>query len=351
MGNQEIKTKVQCLYKLHLHNNYRHKHHVRFVKKCEELRQRLRLHPDSEVERLAHEIAEHCQAISIDSELTLDAVTKELAASNKEIIPILPPIVDSSAAYAEKRYSAWACEKSIHDDPISTSLELTPSKEQEDSPSIALGAAGRTRAASYSTDTDDAVFSDQKAPDNPVEDKKSGRMGLTKLIGSLRLGVASAFPSPNLDGRGEPALDCSRTDTEESPRLEAVENEEAETSADDKSEDIAHAESVVSGTSEASKAVTAVINTEEHLTVDIDAFINFIHVLDNSSEDKLVAAINVPILRLMQVLVDLSFKKHEHLYQNLQHVALHFFSVLSLLPTLNKVYGAFIRAEATKEAT
>jgi len=351
MGNQEIKTNVQCLFKLHSHSNYRDKHHVRIVKKCEELRQRLRLHPDSEVERLAHEIAEHCQAISIDSEITLDAVTEELAASNKEIIPILPPIVDSSAAYAEKRYSAWACEKSIHDDPISTSLELTPSKEQEDSPSIALGAAGRTRAASYSTDTDDAVSSDQKAPDNPVEDKKSGRMGLSKLIGSLSLGVASAFPAPNLDGRGEPALDCSRADTEESPRLEAVENEEAETSADDKSEDIAHAESVVSGTSEASKAVTAVINNEEHLTVDIDAFINFIHVLDNSSEDKLVAAINVPILRLMQVLVDLSFKKHEHLYQNLQHVALHFFSVLSLLPTLNKVYGAFIRAEATKEAT
>ena len=214
-------------------------------------------------------------------------------------------------------------------------------------------------AASHSTDTDDAVSSYQNAPDNPVEDKKSGRMGLTKLIGSLRLGVASAFPAPNLDGRGEPALDCSRADTEESPRLEAGENEEAETSADDKSEDIAHAESVVSGTSEAPllprgreiKAVTAVINTEEHLTVDTDAFINFIHVLANASEDKLVAAINVPILRLMQVLVDLSFKKHEHLYQNLQYVALHFFSVLSLLPTLNKVYGAFIRAEATKEAT
>jgi len=353
MGNQEIETKVQCFFKLHSHSNYREKHYVRFVKKYEKLRQSLRLQSYAEVERLAHELAEHCLAISIDSQATVNAVTKELTASNKEIIPILPPIVDSSAAYAEEMYSAWACEMSIHDDPISTSLELTPNKKQEYSPSIALG------AAIHSTDTDDAVSSDQNAPDNPVEDKKSGRMGLTKLIGSLKLGVASAFPAPNLDGRGEPALDCSRTDTEESPRLEAVENEEAETSADEKSEDIAHAESVVSGTSEAPllprgreiKAVTAVINTEEHLTVDIDAFINFIHVLDNSSEDKLVAATNVPILRLMQVLVDLSFKKHEHLYQNLQHVALHFFCVLSLLPSLNKVYGAFIRSEATKEAT
>mmetsp|Transcript_2628 Transcript_2628/g.4785 ORF Transcript_2628/g.4785 Transcript_2628/m.4785 type:complete len:733 (-) Transcript_2628:197-2395(-) len=352
MGNQEIETKVQCFFKLHSHSNYKEKHYVRFVKKYEKLRQSLRLQSYSEVERLAHELAEHCLAISIDSQATVNAVTKELTASNKEIIPILPPIVDSSAAYAEEMYSAWACEMSIHDDPISTSLELTPSKEQEDSPSIALG------AASHSTDTDDAVSSDQNAPDNPVEDKKSGRMGLTKLIGSLRLGVASAFPAPNLDGRGEPALDCSRTDTEESPRLEAVENEEAETSADDKSEDIAHAESVVSGTSEdflprgrEVKPATAVINTDELSTVDTDAFINLIHVLDISSEDKLVAATNVPILRLMQVLVYLSFKKHEHLYQNLQHVALHFFSVLSLLPSLNKVYGAFIRSEATKEAT
>eukprot|EP00984_Skeletonema_dohrnii_P021958 scaffold11073_cov70-Skeletonema_dohrnii-CCMP3373.AAC.1 len=53
----------------------------------------------------------------------------------------------------------------------------------------------------------------------------------------------------------------------------------------------------------------------------------------------------------MQILVDLSFKKQEDLYQNLQHVAFHFFSVLGLLPRLNKVFGAFIRAKATKEAT
>eukprot|EP00984_Skeletonema_dohrnii_P007192 scaffold2595_cov107-Skeletonema_dohrnii-CCMP3373.AAC.4 len=359
MGNQEIETKVQCLFKLHSHDNYRKKHYVRFVKKYEKLRQSLRFQSYAEAERLAHELAEHCLAISLDSQITVNTVTKVLTASNKEIIPILPPIVDSSAADAEEIYSAWACEKSINDDPVSTSLELTPNKNQEDSPSIALGAAVRTRAASYSTDTDDAVTSDQDAPNNPVEGEKSGRMGLTKLIGSLRLGVASAFPASNLDGRGECALDCSRTDTEESPRLETVENEEAERSAGDKSEDIAHAESVVSGTSEDSllprgreiKAATAVINTEEQLTVDTNAFINFIHVLDNSSEDKLVAATNVPILRLMQVLVELSFKKHEHLYQNLQHVALHFFSVLSLLPSLNKVYGAFVRAEATKEAT
>eukprot|EP00984_Skeletonema_dohrnii_P007196 scaffold2596_cov126-Skeletonema_dohrnii-CCMP3373.AAC.4 len=357
MGNQEIQTKVDCLHCLHSYNSYREKHHDRFVKKYEELRQRLTtLQPDSEVERLAHEMAEHFHEISMKSGSTCNFVSKNLSVLNKEIIPI-PPIVDLSAADAEEIYSDWACERSIHDDPISSSSELTPSKEQEESPSIALELAERTRAANYSAD--EAVSDDQKALDNYVEDKKSGRMGLTKLIGSLRLGVASAFPAPNLDGRGESALDCSKTDTEESSRLEVVENKEDKTSADDKSEDIAHAESVVSGTSEDSlprggnvtTAAAEVINTDEHLKVDTDAFVNLIHVLDNSSEDKLVAATNVPILRLMQVLVDLSFKKHEHLYQNLQHVALHFFSVLSLLPTLNKVYGAFIRAEATKEAT
>jgi len=107
MGNQEIQTKVDCLFHLHSHDNYRKKHHDEFVKKCEELRQRLILQPDLEVERLAHELAEHFHEISIDSQVTVNAVTKELIASNKEIIPI-PPIVDLTAANAEKRYSAWA---------------------------------------------------------------------------------------------------------------------------------------------------------------------------------------------------------------------------------------------------
>eukprot|EP00985_Skeletonema_marinoi_P025446 scaffold18742_cov70-Skeletonema_marinoi.AAC.3 len=94
----------------------------------------------------------------------------------------------------------------------------------------------------------------------------------------------------------------------------------------------------------------ALKNTKERFTIDTDAFVGLIHVIDNS-EDKLVAATNLPIIRLMQILVDLSFKKHEDLHQNLQHVAFHFFSVLGLLPRLNKVFGAFIRAKATKEAT
>jgi hypothetical protein len=84
MDNQEIQTKVDGLFHLHSHN--REKHHDRFVKKYEELRQSLRLHPDPEVERLAHEMAEHFRAISIDSDSTCNFVSKNLSLLNEEII-------------------------------------------------------------------------------------------------------------------------------------------------------------------------------------------------------------------------------------------------------------------------
>eukprot|EP00984_Skeletonema_dohrnii_P007193 scaffold2596_cov126-Skeletonema_dohrnii-CCMP3373.AAC.1 len=86
MDNQEMKiqTKVDGLFHLHSHN--REKHHDRFVKKYEELRQKATLHPDPEVGRLAHEMAEHFRAIVIDSDSTCNFVSKNLSLLNEEII-------------------------------------------------------------------------------------------------------------------------------------------------------------------------------------------------------------------------------------------------------------------------
>lgn len=90
-----------------------------------------------------------------------------------------------------------------------------------------------------------------------------------------------------------------------------------------------------------------------YLKDDKDDFIKLIHNLDNNPENKLIAAIDVPILRLVQSLYDLSFTKgmkgtQIDLHQNLKQLAFNFLSILGPLPALNSAFGAYLKAEATE---
>ena len=103
--------------------------------------------------------------------------------------------------------------------------------------------------------------------------------------------------------------------------------------------------------SQNAEIVTAV--PDGYLKVDKDDFIKLIRNLDNNPENKLIAAIDIPILRLVQSLYDLSFTKgmkntQIDLHQNLKHLAFNFLSILGPLPALNSAFGAYLKAEATE---
>lgn len=95
------------------------KHCDHFLKKYGELQQILKIRPDSEVERLAHEMMEHFYELLLARQAVIGGVTKELTASYKKNIPT--SVIDTiSAKIANEQYLVWASEKSIHDDPNPT---------------------------------------------------------------------------------------------------------------------------------------------------------------------------------------------------------------------------------------
>ncbi len=98
------------------------------------------------------------------------------------------------------------------------------------------------------------------------------------------------------------------------------------------------------------KCSAAMDNREENATVDTNSFVTLLDVIEKS-ENKLIAGINLPILRLIHDIFDSAFENHKDLHQNLHHLAVHFISISRLLPTLNEAFAAFVRAEAAREAT
>eukprot|EP00574_Skeletonema_japonicum_P000342 CAMPEP_0201740426 /NCGR_PEP_ID=MMETSP0593-20130828/46295_1 /ASSEMBLY_ACC=CAM_ASM_000672 /TAXON_ID=267983 /ORGANISM="Skeletonema japonicum, Strain CCMP2506" /LENGTH=650 /DNA_ID=CAMNT_0048234737 /DNA_START=1629 /DNA_END=3581 /DNA_ORIENTATION=- len=98
------------------------------------------------------------------------------------------------------------------------------------------------------------------------------------------------------------------------------------------------------------KRSAAMDNREENVTVDTNSFVTLLDVIEKS-ENKLIAGINLPILRLIHDIFDSAFENHTDLHQNLHHLAVHFISIFRLLPMLNEAFAAFVRAEAAREAT
>ena len=99
-----------------------------------------------------------------------------------------------------------------------------------------------------------------------------------------------------------------------------------------------------------SRKAAVATNAKEHSIVDVEPFIQFIDTFDNAETETLTAAIDLPILRLPQVLVDLAFKKREGLclYNTLKHVTFDTLSILGPLSKLNRVVGAFLVDESAK---
>ncbi len=108
----------------------------------------------------------------------------------------------------------------------------------------------------------------------------------------------------------------------------------------------APAEQVVPRQRKTSRAAAMDNREEGNVTVDTKSFVALLDVIGKSSENKLIAGINVQFHRLIQDIFDAVFKNQNHkdLHRNLPHMATHFISLLMLLPTFNEAFTAFVRA-------
>ena len=101
---------------------------------------------------------------------------------------------------------------------------------------------------------------------------------------------------------------------------------------------------------DSSTATAVATDSKEHSIVDVEPFIQCIGTFDNAQPKTLTAAIDLPFLRLPQVLVDLAFQQQEGLclYNTLEQVMFDTLSVLGPLSKLNRIVGAFLVDDATK---
>lgn len=352
-------------------NNYRAKHADRIFLKYIELQNALEQNDLQEVQRLSNEMMEHCREIAIDSEVICDTVIERLSLlslpnrSDKKNIRLPKSIIQVSAERANKKYSDWADIASIHDDPV------LPSPAP--SAFVALEEETNTKAAG-AEGTAEVVISEQKVPDNDEsspsvaseedattravvadcsasnDNEKTDKRWFGKLSWgrSWRQGTSSSPASKSNADEDESVVDRATTEVEDVSSSETIENSEAEVATDDVSEGAVGMDGAIVSEVSGDTATAAVTSLEDHLKVDMDSFNQLINVLANTETNALVAAPDLPIRHLVQSLVGLSFKIHKDLYQNLQLVTFQFLSVLSPLSKLNKVFGAFLRAEATE---
>ncbi len=326
-----------------------------------------------EVRRLAHELNEHCLEIAIDSQIICGSIVKELSASDKESIRHQQSMIHYCAESANEQYSDWADRTSIHDDPVlpstatSANIENDVSTLEEETNTEAAGAGGTAEvviseeksppsAASEEDATVRAVGADCCASNdqNDTGDEKTDKRWFERIL-SWRQGTSSSPASKsNVDEEAEPVLDHVTTEVEDASSSETIENLEADIVTDDGSEGVAGMDGAVVSEdllpirNEDTANPATVPNVEDDLKVDMDSFNQLINVLANTETNTLVAAPDVPVPHLVQSLVGLSFKEQNDLYQNITNVVFNFLSVLSPLSKLNRVVGAFLRAEAAE---
>ena len=151
MGTRDDITKAERLHlaalELKKHNHCREKHDLSYFRKYAKLQHLLKPDVDlQEVARLAEEMKDHCQEISLGSKHASRfavEVVKELIPSNE--IAILD---EMAASIASKQYSDWESKKSLSEGSIPTSSSspaLSTSKEDDVSPSITSETSKKSR--------------------------------------------------------------------------------------------------------------------------------------------------------------------------------------------------------------
>ena len=375
MSNEDI---ANWLISLHYHNNYRDKHDDHISETYINLQKALRENDLTAVGRLARALFDHCQEIILDSQTTCDEIIGKINSLDRTFPPT-SEILREAALTTNKTFTDWQ----RRNQPQRSNHLPSANKEDDVSPSIALEEDTTAKRVSREEE-----LPASEASQEVQRNEDTRRNWLSKVLGgwgveraaSSQAASTQVTSTVNVHEAEETALDQVSAEEEAVSSSEVFESQDdsaaAEvvslTSAEDGNETAAVTDSTEHLTvdndpntatavatnsidgptvdNDSSTAAAVATNSKEHSIVDVEPFIQFIGTFDNAQPKTLTAAIDLPFLRLLQVLVDLAFKKQEGLclYNTLKLVTFDTLSVLGPLSKLNGVVGTFLIHEAAK---
>jgi hypothetical protein len=344
---------TELLARVHISNAKREEHIYNYLKKAAELQNAIKQQDWNSCASLQRELQKHVNAISCDSEVVCEMVTDSLLPTVKGVSSRM--LKEEAKKMGKIYYSEWES-RELNNDKSSSPAELEEGTKSETTPALSPKNVVPVEETEESANSETAAVDSETVSDQNEVAGRSAERSKARWFSRLQ---HHFFAPPSSTGEeSAPEGDNSANDTTdgESEINVAAAVEIASESVVVASE-ISEDESSTQAQTSEGDVTAAPLSQQKSDDVPSSSTLGAVNtasfnaILHSSSEDNLVAGMDLPILLLVQSLIDLLFRQQpSDLYEHLKNVAFGLISVLSDIPNLYKLFALYIAAESNKEA-